>query len=275
MPTTLIPATLSLTADQVRTRLLGELGTIGLPAPHWPLTDLSTNDCLGFLTWAAGIRAPDDYTSALIRISAFRATAGWHEVGPADVRAGDWALCNWDANPDADHIEYVYSIDHAHGDITDVSANTGPRPGVDIKKHPELRGVYRKTRDIGPWLIGAIRPPYAVTTPTSADRKTVRADATYLNRTLPSTFHDTATGHTITLHRSGAGDIGKTPGDGIRGPIYRLLVQAWGATHDAAGRKVDNRSKALYGPTYKVDGVFGPRSVYVEGRLSAVVKAAR
>lgn len=270
MPATLtIPATLPRTLDDVRSRLVAELGTIGIPNAHWPLT--TGEDCLGFLTWAAGIRERDDLTSALIRISAFRASAGWREVGPAEVRPGDWALWNWDGNPDPDHATFVYSADRAHDELTTVEANTGPRPGV-----PDPRGVYRKTRPLSsPELWGALRPIYAQPVVTSSEVRQVRAAGTYLNRAMPGTLRDEVTGRLLVLHRTEAGDIGSAKGDGKRGPLYRLLVQAWGATHDEHGRKVAHRAQAVYGPTYKLDGIFGRRSDYVEAVLWAAIKAAR
>jgi hypothetical protein len=276
MPSTLIiPATLPRTVDEVRSRLRSELGTVGIPNLHWPLA--TGEDCLGFLTWAAGIRDRDDLTTALIRISAFRASAGWHEVRTAgEIRAGDWVLWDWDEIDDPDHAEFVYSVDRAHDEITTISANTGPRPGVDITKHPDLRGVYQKTRPLSsPEIWGALRPAYRQPVVTSSEIKSVRAAGSYLNRTMPGTYRDTVTGRLIVLHRTGAGDIGSAKGDGKRGPLYRLLVQAWGATHDEHGRKVEDRARAVYGPTYKLDGIFGRRSDYVEGRLWAAVKAAR
>lgn len=259
-PSPVIPARLDVTLAQFRAKAVGELGSIGLPAPHWPLTDPTTNDCLGFLTWAAGIREADDYTSALVRISAFRASAGWPEVAPHELRSGDWALYNWDSNPDADHVEFLYGIDFAHAETDTVSANTGPRPGV-----PEPRGVYRKQRAIDEHLIGGIRPPYLVIAPTASDVAAVRRDASYLNRTMPASYHDPITDRTIVLHRTGAGAGSPTggKGDGIRGPLYRLLVQVWGRMH------------RIYPDACRLDGIFGRQSERVEDRLDVVAKAYR
>jgi hypothetical protein len=265
---TLIPQRLELTLPQARARMMAELGVVGIPNAHWPLS--TGNDCLAFVLYGLGVRRRDQGfapgENPLISISAFRASAGWHEVGPAEVRAGDLALWGWDGHEPADHIEFTYSRDLAAGEITTVSANTGPRPGVDIEReHPELRGIYRKTRAVSSSLLGGIRPPYAQPVPTSSDLANVRAAATYLNRVMPPTFHDEVTGRTLTLHRSGAGDgsgNGKR-GDGKRGPFYRLMVQCWGRQH------------ALYGRSFRLDSVFGPQSERVEDHLFAVAKAAK
>lgn len=258
-----VPRTLSRTLEQVRAIELAELGFLGIPAPHWPLK--TGNDCLGFQTWALGIREPGDFTTALISIRAFRASVGWPEVGPEEIRAGDLPLWDWDGDREPDHIEFCYSIDHPQRAITTVSANTGPKPGVDIDVHPELRGVYRKTRSFSGSLYGAIRPPYAHPALTSSDLATVRRNATYLNRVMPATFHDPHTGRTLQLHRSGAGDgsgNGKK-GDGKRGPFYRLMVQVWGRLHPP-----------LYPHPLLLDAIFGPHSERVEARLTAVAKRA-
>jgi hypothetical protein len=246
MPSTLtIPAVLPRTLDDVRRRLMAELGTVGIPNLHWPLS--TGEDCLGFLTWASGIRQRDDLTTALISIRAFRASAGWHEVGPREVRPGDWALWDWDGDGEPDHATFGYSVDRLHNEITTVEANTSPRPGVPLTT--ANRGVYRKTRPLSsPELWGALRPAYLTLPTTTADQRAVR---------------DEATGRTITLHRTDAGDHGSVKGDGKRGPLYRLLVQAWGRQH------------GLYGKTYRLDGIFGPRSEVVEDHLAPIARAAR
>lgn len=268
MPATLtIPEVLPRTLADVRARIAAELGVVGIPNAHWPLS--TGEDCLGMLTWAAGIRDRGDLTTALISIRAFRASSGWHEIREASqIRPGDWALWDWDGDDVPDHATFVYSVDRAHDEITTDEANTSPRPGVELTE--ANRGTYRKTRDLSSkHLWGALRPTYRPVTTTTAEQRQVRAAAAYLNRTMPGTWRDTVTGRLLVLHRSGAAD------DGKRGPLYRLLVQVWGATHDATGRKVDSRSRAIYGPTYKPDGIFGRRSDYVEQRLFEVVKAAR
>lgn len=255
-----IPAVLPRTLEQVRAALRAELSTRGIPNAHWPLS--TGQDCLGFLTWGAGIRPREDLASPLISIAAFRATAGWHEVrGTADLRPGDWPLWDWDGDGYPDHATFLYSLDRAQNEIVTVEANTGPHVGDDIDAHPELRGVWQKVRPLSESALwGAIRPPYLTAATTSAERRAVLTAATYLNKTMPATYHDPVTGRTVTLHRTGSGDVGKTKGDGIRGPLYRLLVQVWGRLH------------GIYGETYKLDTVFGPRSEYVEGRLFASLK---
>lgn len=262
-----IPAVLPRTLDQVRAALRAELGTKGIPNAHWPVG--SGQDCLGFLTWGAGIRPRDDLANALVSIEAFRVSSGWHEIrGHAGIRPGDWVLWDWDGDGLPDHAEFVYSLDRQHDELTTDSANTGPKPGVT-----DPRGVWEKTRPLSsPEVWGAIRPPYANPQPSASDRATVRKAATYLNATMPSSYTDPVTHRTVTLHRSGSGDLGKVKGDGIRGPFYRLLVQAWGRTHDVHGRPAD-LAHAFYGETYKVDSVFGPRSDSVEELLFRVSRA--
>lgn len=258
MTTLALPRTLSRTLEQVRAIELGELGDLGLPNTAWPFEE--GEDCLAFQTWALGIREPRDRTTALIRISAFRAAVGWPEVGPEQVRAGDLPLWDWDGDGIPDHIEFAYSVDHPGGEITTLSANTGPKPGT-----PQPRGIYRKTREIGPSLFGGIRPPYAKPATTSTELAEVRRAATYLNRVMPEVFHDPLTGKAVRLIRTGAGDGSGNgrKGDGKRGPLYRLMVQAWGRQH------------GIYGRGFLLDGIFGPQSDRVEDRLFAASKLAR
>lgn len=262
MPTTLapplvFPSVLDLTADAVRDRLVSELGTVGIPAAHWAIP--TGNDCLGYLLWGAGIRDRDDFRTPLVKISAFLAVSGWQRVDADEVRANDIALCNWDGNPDADHVEWVYSIDRHADEVTTVSANTGPRPGVDIDLHPDQRGVWRKTRDLGPWLIGGVRMPFRspVLDVTSRDRADVRLLASYLNRTVPEHYQGRL------FPRSAAGTIAGRPGDGLRGPLYWGLVQLWGRLH------------GHYGGSFLLDRIPGTRTRYVERLGLAAAKAAR
>lgn len=260
-----IPRRLAVTADQARARLMSELGVVGIPNAHWPLP--TGNDCLAFLLWGMGVRERHQLWNPLISIAAFRAAAGWKEVGPDDVRADDIALWGWDGHEPADHAEFVYSRDRAQGEITTVGANTGPRPGVDIDANPELRGIYRKTRAVSASLIGGIRPPYAPLVPVASDLADVRRAATYLNRVMPATFRDASNGRLLTLHRSsaGAGSPLGGKGDGKRGPLYRLLVQCWGRQH------------GIYGNAFRLDGTFGPQCerVVEPALFAAARKAAR
>jgi hypothetical protein len=258
----IIPAVLPRTLDQVRSAIRAELGTKGIPNAHWPLS--TGADCLGLLTYAAGIRPREDLANPLISISAFRASSGWHEVrGTADLRPGDWPLWDWDGDGFPDHASFLYSLNRAHDEIITDEANTGPHVGDDIDKHPNLRGVWQKTRPLSESALwGAIRPPYAPVVSTSKERKQVLTAATYLDKVMPASIRDEATGRTIILHRSDAGSHGSVRGDGLRGPLYRRLVQAWGRLH------------GIYGLTYRIDDVFGPRSEYVEKRLFTQLRVA-
>jgi hypothetical protein len=267
MPSTVqIPAVLSLTLDAVRDRLHDQVGTRGVPSLWWSLSDPETNDCLGFLLWGLGVRDRDDFDERVVRISRFRAVSSWQGLDPEEIRPGDLVYWAWNADDDdlADHAEFCYSIDRHAGTITTLSANTGPRVGDDIDAHPELRCVAKKTRPLRPTpgarIVGGSRPPYrsAATVATSGDRKTVRIEASYLNASVPGTFEGR------TLLRSAAGTIrGHVPhGDGIRGPLFWMLVQVWGRLH------------GLYGKAYKIDGIPGPQSRRVEAEILRHAKAA-
>lgn len=251
-----IPSALALTLDQARDRLVAELGPYRLPTA-WHSREAG-DDCLAFLLWALGVRQADDFETALVSIRAFRAVAGWHEVSAAEVRPGDLVLWDWEEDDDVDHVEFCYSVDRVEGTITTVSANTGPRPGVELTA--ANRGVYRKTRPISGEISGGIRPPYRppATVATSADRKAVRIEASFLNATVTHSFE----GRTIL--RSAAGTIiGHVPhGDGIRGPLFWILVQVWGRLH------------GLYGHAFKIDGIPGPQSRRVEAEILRRAKAA-
>lgn len=253
MPTTTIPAQLTATLEQVRDRLVEQIGVRGLPTVWWSLSDLKTNDCLGFVLWGLGVRKRDDFWNPLVSIGAFRSVAGWHEVDAGEVRPGDLALWDWERDDDVDHIEFCYSIDRHAATITTISANTGPRVGDDIVAHPELRGVAKKTRPIDGRLRGGIRPPYRppAATATAKDRTAVRLEASWLNRHVAHTFDGR------TVRRTAAGTIvGVLPtGDGIRGPLFWILVQVWGRVH------------GLYGNAFRIDGIPGPQSRRVEAEV--------
>lgn len=246
---------LTRTLPEVRAILRGELGRVGIPAPWWAFP--FGQDCLGAITWAMGLRPADDLTTRLISIEAFRKACGWQQIrGAKDVRSGDVVLWDWDRDGIPDHAEHAYSVDFTHDELTTDSANTGPKPGVDIDAHPELRGFYEKTRPLSsPELWGVLRPPYAPEVTSKSDRAHVRKATTWLNGNMPAHFTDTATGRVLTLHRSGAGDIGTVKGDGVRGPFSRLMVQCWG------------RAVGLYDETYKLDAIYGPRSEFVDAEL--------
>jgi hypothetical protein len=233
--------TLKYTLDQVRERQVALIGTTGLPNAWWPLP--AGNDCLAFQLTQLGIRRRSDLVPHFISIAAFRAWSGWDEVARSDIRPGDIALENWSGGHDPEHAEFVYSIDHARGVVSTISANTGPHPGT-----PNPRGVWRKTRPIGEWLLTGIRPPYRnpASTATTHDRAKVRLTAGYLNKVLPPGTPRTA-----------------AEDDGIRGPVYWMAVQTWGRLHDQ------------YGPNYQIDGIPGPRSRTVEAVVYAKAKAAK
>lgn len=250
--------TLRYTLDQVRDREVGMIGTIGptddRDTPWWGLADPTTNDCLGFQLERLGIRGKRNYAEHLVRISVFRKWTDWDEVPTHALRPGDLALENWDSAPDADHIEWIYSIDHAAGKVTTISANTGPAPGV---KQP--RGVWKKTRDIGPWLIGGVRPPYkpAASALSTKRRADIRLVGSYLNEAKE--LRDAG------VPQTGAGDIKSgprvVPGDGIDGPLYWWGVQMWGRVH------------GKYGTEYLIDKIPGPRTRQVEAMILTKAKA--
>jgi len=241
--------TLKYTLDQVRSRQVAYIGTKGPTSragtAWWGLNDPGTNDCLGFQLYCAGIRARTDYAPHFVSISAFRAWAGWDEPAIGDVQAGDLVLENWSGGTEAEHIEYVYSIDHAGKTITTISANTGPKPGTPIP-----RGVWKKTRPLDEHFLNGVRPPYPEDKPSTSRKAEVRAVAGYVNRDNVVPDDKLPHGYPKTASAS----------DGIEGPIYWTRVQTWGRLH------------GLYGPTYKIDGIPGPRTRIVE---AAIYKAAK
>ena len=236
---------LKYTLDEVRKRETALIGTKGPTTrsgtPWWGLNDPSTNDCLGFQLYSLGIRSRTDYAPHYVSIAAFRAWAGWDEPALTDVQPGDLILENWSGGREPEHIEYVYSVDHAAKTITTISANTGPVPGT-----PVPRGVWKKTRPLDQHFLNGVRPPYRDDTPSKARRAEVRAVAAYVNRdnVLPNA------------------DIPKTASqqDGREGPIYWRRVQTWGRLH------------GLYGPTYVIDGIPGPRTRAVEAVIFKTVR---
>jgi len=238
--------TLPYTLTQTRDRAVAAIGTLGVPNAWWPLSDPDTNDCIAAVLYWMGERSRKQLDNHFISIAGFRAWAGWNEVAASDIRPGDIALENW-ADPhtrEVQHAELVYSV--VGTQITTISANTSPAPGVDMTV--KNRGVAKKTRTTGPWLIAAIRPPYKNTAAatTSTQRAEARLVAAYVNRWR---------------------DIDKLPRtatqeDGIPGPIYWTLVQTWGRAHGE------------YGPTYVIDGIPGPRTYAVEKIIYAKAKAA-
>ena len=252
--------TLKYTLEQVRDREVAALGTLGVPNAWWPSTydrpwDWN-NDCIKFQLFSMGVATRRQQDNHFISIAGFRGWAGWKEVTVADLRPGDIAAEVWEGGDEPDHVEFVYSIDHAGGKITTLSANTSPTPGVPMTE--KNRGVYKKTRNLSTHFLFGIRPPYldATATVTPSRRAQVRLTATWLNKTLPDTYQGQ------TIHRSAAGDIGKTAGDGLPGPLYWLEVQTWGRLNDE------------YGPRFQVDGIPGARTRQVEAVIYGKAKAA-
>jgi hypothetical protein len=163
------------------------------------------------------------------------------------MEAGDLACWNFSGTGGLpEHIGYVYSIDHAGKTVTTIEANTSPAPGIGIT--PQNRGVWKKTRPISSSLLFGIRPEYRPTADATSkqDKAAVRFMAAFLNDD----------------HR--LDDLPRTAAenDGIRGPVYWRRVQTWG------------RYEHLYGPTYKIDGVPGPRSRAVESTVYVRARAA-
>lgn len=238
--------TVKYTLDQARTRELAHVGAKGLPQPWWTLP--AGNDCIAYQLWVLGLRGGDDFAPHWISISKFREWAKWPEVSPNELAPGDLVLENWsgelvtEANvtpghedeigkPIAEHMEYVYSVDHDAKKITTVSANTGPVPGT-----PVPRGVYKKTRDLDDHFRKGIRPVYPDEKVTTSRATEVRDVAAYLN--------------TLSLGKQSYASV-----DGVEGPIYWWLVQTWG------------HRNGVYGKGYVIDGVPGPQTRRVEALI--------
>lgn len=272
-----MPLQLARTLKEVRDLEVSLLGTKGIPNPWWPWAPdpndphgwEKQNDCMKFQAFCLGIAKRSDMANPVISIGAFLGTSAWARVSVDQLRPGDLPLMQFDDRPDIDHIGFTYSIDRAAGEITTLEANTSPRPGVKITE--SNRAVYRKTRSMeGNWLTGGIRPLYrpVASTVTPKRQAYVRLLGSWLNQTMPDHVGSFA------LPRTGAGRIGKDPGDGIEGPFYWGLIQAWGRTHDAHGRKVEHADASLYGPGFLLDRIEGRRTEYVEGVAYQFAKAA-
>jgi hypothetical protein len=239
---------LTRTLAQVRDLEVAQLGHKGIPNAAWPLT--YGNDCLKFQLYNLGVVSRSDMSDPAISIRAFLGTTQWERVTPANLRAGDLALMQFDSNPDVDHIGLTYSrIGNA---VRTLEANTSPKVGMEITK--TNRGVYDKTRDIGSWLVGGVRPPYkpeAAVVPASK-RAEVRLVLGWLDTQLPKS-----------ILRSTAGPTHEGPGDGVMGPVAWLEVQEWG---DLVG---------IYpSPPYEKDGIPAGRSRFTYGEALKRAKAA-
>lgn len=253
--------TLSRTLPEVRELQLAQVGKVGRPNPWWVWSGGS--DCMAAQTTLLGLRTnPRDQTPHLISIAAFRTHFGWNEVPIDQVRAGD-LICEWwpertgeafPSRPTPRHIEWLYSVDHDEGLFRTTSANTGPAPG-----DADPNGFWRKTRAHSRNLLFGIRPPYKDERASLARKAFVKRTAAYLNATMP---------HAKDLPRTKAAD------KGIEDSAYRRLVQTWGASHDEHG-KVMPRARAMYGPGFRIDGVFGPRSRQVEAVVGEIARRAK
>lgn len=236
--------TLPYTDDEVRTREVAHVKTIGRPNPWWP-GGTTTNDCVGFQTVQLGLRGGHENLAWLathphmISIASFRAHYQWPEVPKRDIRAGDLVVSNWtgfrlDDELEPEHMEYVYSTDHTGGAIVIVGANTGPAPG-----DPTPNGVWKKTRPLDGHILFGIRPPYRPDKPSSSRKRTVKTVAVFLNR-------------------QDLGNIAKTdaagPGKrtGLEDRNYWRRVQTWGRRH------------GYYTSRFIIDGIPGPQSRIVE-----------
>lgn len=233
--------TLRYTADEARDRFRAYIGRTGLPQPWWGLD--GGNDCVGYALERLGVRGPRDYAPKHISIREFRKAYRWEEVDRDELRAGDLVAENWTGTTDGgrlvpEHLEYVYSVDHARDRFRIISANTGPAPGV-----PSPRGVWTKDRPLDGHILFGIRPPYKQPVATRTRKALVRRVAAYLNDVVKAD-----------VPRS------KAYVDGVEGPNYWRLVQTWG------------RWKGLYDTGYRIDGIPGPRTRIVE---AAADKAAR
>jgi hypothetical protein len=247
--------TLKHTLEQVRDAEVARIGTKGRPNPWWP-GGPSTNDCVGYQTVQLGLRTGHETLAQLnthrewISIAAFRAHYQWpehdlHETSFDKMQPGDLVLSNWDGGEvdgelEAEHMEWVYSVDHDARSFVIVGANTGPRPG---DSEPAHNGVWKKTRPFDGHIRTVIHPPYVHPAPSLARKAEVRRVGALVNKTVPNGLPRT--------------NAAKT---GIEDRAYRLLVQTWG------------RMKGYYGSGYIIDGIFGPQSRIVE---AAADKAAR
>jgi hypothetical protein len=144
---------LTRTVSQVREIEEAQLGHKGIPNADWPLA--AGNDCLKFQLVSLGVVTRSDMSDPAISIRAFLATTRGSGC-PANLRAGDLVLQQWDDLPDVDHVGFLYS--KPTGALRTIEANTSPKPGVALTK--ANRGIYDKTRPIGSWVVGGIRPPY-------------------------------------------------------------------------------------------------------------------
>lgn len=246
--------TLKHTLDAVRERETAHVGTKGRPNPWWP-GGMTTNDCVGYQTAQLALRAGDESLGWLsqtahrhmISISAFRAHYQWPEVAASKIAPGDLVVSNWsgkrldDGKLEAEHMEWAYSVDHDHGTLVIVGANTGPKPG-----DPTPNGVWKKTRPIDGHILFGIRPPYAPDKPSATRKHTVKVVAEFVNEKVPAG-----------IPRTSAAGPGKDTG--LEGKNYWRLVQTWG------------RLRGYYGSRYVIDGIPGPQSRIVE---AAAYKAA-
>jgi hypothetical protein len=258
---------LKYTLDQARTRIVALEGKVGLPTPAWPLT--YGNDCLGTITERLGLRTPKQLDAHFISIAAFRdwiadapEAADWEEIPVSQVRPGDILFENWDQPRSriAEHAEWVYSGTYSSGRLRITSANTGPAPGVESP-----RGIWRKYRDVGDWLVGAARPPYR--NPAVAAPPKKRADARLLGTWMNQQHELRAAG----VPETGVGDRVQPdgsikPGDGVTDPAprYWFGVQTWGHLHGKYPT-----------PPFQIDKVPGDQSRRVEKIMLARAKAAK
>lgn len=251
--------TLKYSRAQVQDREFAQIKTVGRPNRWWH-GPVDGSDCMAAQAWILGIRTnPASTTAHEISIAAFRNHFGWNEVHVADAKAGFLLLEEWTSPQHPHlvgvptHIEWINTIDHAHGTVDICSGNTGPMPGT-----AEPNGFWRKTRQLnGSNFLAAIEVPYAdvpdtspygIKAPVGLSRKDRKAVAAFLNE-----WNDRSTAglrHTTTVK------------DGNPGPNYWTLVQSWG------------RANNVYGPGYLIDGEVGPRTRQVEAIISKRVHAA-
>ncbi len=247
---------LKFTADQVRDRSSSRIGKGAHPNAWWAW--VGGSDCMAGQSSVLGIRTnPRSSEPSEISIAAFRAHYGWDEVPMTEAAAGMLVAEYWPGEGDPrtssvpNHIEMIHTIDHGAGTITTDSANTGPRPG-----QPTPINYYRKTRTITAdnFLFAIVVPyrdapdtsPYGAKAPTAIPSKNVKLVAAFLN--------------------DRAKDLGRrettSVKDGVVGPRYWTLVQAWG------------RQNGIYGAGYIIDGIPGPRTRNVEAVILKRAQAA-
>jgi hypothetical protein len=185
---------------------------------------------LGLRTGKETLRDLDD-NPYWISISAFRGTTAGTSPPCTTCRPGTSpAGTSPAAAPRAHRLRLLHRPPGKT--VTTIEANTSPGAGIAIT--PQNRGVWKKTRPItGSLLFGdPPRVPLDGGRDDKQDKAAVRFIAAYLNDD----------------HRLDDPPAPPRRTTASKAPSTGRLVQTWG------------RIEHLYGPTFKIDGVPGPRS---------------